>query len=180
MYVSIRPEKIMKVDAETRQRILLETAESTWKRLNNMKTALSMPDASAIELTEKGMTKEEAEGIIESTAFYGAPESSRYLKLIQNALRIMLPDKDIDLGLPEDVSDMPDEITVDGTSADKEEMILETLSLLDKDGRGAALDELTRKANDDGISDAELEAIVSSLMDKGLVYEPVINRLKRI
>ena len=180
LYVSIRPEKIVRIDSEARQRILLETAQSTWKRLNNMKIALSMPEASASELAEKGMTREEAEGIIEATTFYGTPESSRYLKLIQNSLRIMLPDKDIDLGLPEDVSDLPDEIIVDSANVDKEDLVLEMLSILDADGRGAVMDELIKKAAEDGISNAELEEMTNSLMDKGLVYEPVLGRLKRI
>ncbi|MDR0198436.1 MAG: glycerol dehydrogenase, partial [Methanomassiliicoccaceae archaeon] len=82
--VSIRPERIVRIDAAARQRIVLETAQLTWKRLNIMKTVLSLPEATVAELAERGMTKEEAEGAIEASDFYGTPDSSRYLKLIQN------------------------------------------------------------------------------------------------
>jgi len=184
MYVSIRPERIVRVDAATRHRLVLETAQGTWKRLNNMKMALSMPEATADELTEKGMTKDEAEGIIEATEFYGTPDSSRYLRLIQNALRMLLPDKEVDLGLPEDVSDLPDEIDMDQKSGvsdiDKEDLVLGMLDELDRDGRGAPMDELVRRAANEGMAGTELEEITNSLMDKGLVYEPVLGRLKRI
>jgi RPA family protein len=184
--ISIRPERIVRIDAQTRQRIVLEAAQCTWRRLNNMKTALSMPDASANDLTQQGMSKEEAEGVLEAIGFYGAPESTRYLKLIQNALRVLLPDKEIDLGFPEDVSDMPDEIIIDekaagdGTDADKEDVILNMLGTLDRDGRGAPMEDLISHAASEGIARTEVEEIVTSLMDKGLVYEPVLGRLKKI
>ena len=183
-FVSIRPERIMRIDAAVRRRIVLETAQCTWKRLNDVRTALSMPEASAAELAENGMTLDEAESIIEAISFYGTPDSSRYLKLIQNSLRMLLPDKDMDLGLPEDVSDLPDEIIVNegnaSASMDKEDMILDMLGELDMDGRGAPMDELVRRAASEGVASTELEEITSSLMDKGLVYEPVLGRLKRI
>jgi RPA family protein len=183
-YVSIRPERIVRIDAATRQRIVLETAQATWKRLNNMKLALSMPDASVDDLVAKGMTKDEAEGAIEAIGFYGTPESSRYLRLIQNSLRMLLPDREIDLGLPEDVADIPDEIVIDektvAADVDREDLILDLLGELDRDGRGAPMDELIRRAANEGIANTELEEMTNSLMDKGLVYEPVLGRLKRI
>ncbi|MCL2143411.1 MAG: glycerol dehydrogenase [Methanomassiliicoccaceae archaeon] len=183
-YVSLRPERIVRITAPVRHRLVLEAAQCTWKRLNNMRTALSMPEATADELAEKGMTKEEAEGVIEAAEFYGTPDSSRYLRLIQNSLRMLLPDKEIDLGLPEDVSDLPDEIDIepknDAADADKEDIVLGMLDELDRDGRGAPMDELIKKAESDGMTGTELEEITNSLMDKGLVYEPVLGRLKRI
>jgi hypothetical protein len=182
LLVSVRPERIIKIDAATRQRIVLETAQCTWERLNKMKKVLSMPDATAAELAGNGMTAEEAEGILEAVAYYEMPDSSRYLKLIQSSLRMLLPDKEIDLGLPED--DAPDEIVIDERSdsndADKEDLVLDMLGELDRDGRGAPMDELVRRAATEGITNTELEEITSSLMDKGLVYEPVLGRLKRI
>jgi hypothetical protein len=149
-----------------------------------VKLALSAPDASVDDIIAKGMTREEAEGAVEAIGFYGTPESSRYLKLIQNSLRMLLPDKEIDLGLPEDVSDIPDEIVIDEKSiaadVDKEDLILDMLGELDRDGRGAPMDELIRRAATEGIANTELEEMTNSLMDKRLVYEPVLGRLKRI
>jgi hypothetical protein len=42
------------------------------------------------------------------------------------------------------------------------------------------MEELVAKAAQEGITGNELEEMTSSLMDKGLVYEPVLGRLKRI
>jgi RPA family protein len=182
--VSLRPEKIVKIDAATRHRLVLETAKLTWKRLNSMKTILSLPELTIEDFVAKGMTKEEAESSIEAAEFYGTPDSSRYLRLIQNALRMLLPGKEIDLGLPEDVTDLPDEIELDAKTVsadpDKEELILGLLDELDRDGRGAPMDELIRRAASEGIVNTELEEMTNSLMDKGMVYEPVLGRLKRI
>jgi hypothetical protein len=184
MLISLRPERIIRVDAAARQRIVLEAAQCTWARLNNMKKVLSMPDATAEDLMKTGMSRDEAEGAIEASEFYGTPDSSRYLKLIQNALRMLLPDKEIDLGLPEDVTELPDEIDMEPRSgiseADKEDIVLGMLDELDRDGRGAPMEELVAKAAQEGISGTELEEMTNSLMDKGLVYEPVLGRLKRI
>ena len=184
MLISLRPERIVRVDAATRQRIVLEAAQCTWTRLNNMKKVLSRPDATADDLVKEGMSRDEAEGAVEASEFYGMPDSSRYLKLIQNALRMLLPDKDIDLGLPEDVTELPDEIDVEPRSgiseADKEDIVLGMLDELDRDGRGAPMEELVAKAALEGISGTELEEMTNSLMDKGLVYEPVLGRMKRI
>jgi len=184
MLISLRPERIVRVDAATRQRIVLEAAQCTWARLNNMRAVLSRPDATADDLMKEGMSRDEAEGSIEAAEFYGTPDSSRYLKLIQNSLRMLLPDRDIDLGLPEDVTELPDEIDIEPRSgipeADKEDIVLDMLDELDKDGRGAPMEELIKRAAQEGIVGTELEEMTNSLMDKGLVYEPVLGRLKRI
>ncbi|MDR0509338.1 MAG: glycerol dehydrogenase, partial [Candidatus Methanoplasma sp.] len=95
------------------------------------------------------------------------------------------PEKNIDLGLPEDMSDVPDEIDIEPgetshSNADIEDIILSLLEELDTDGKGAPRDELERRAESEGISSMELEEISNVLMDKGLVYEPNLRYLKRI
>lgn len=107
---------------------------------------------------------------------------------MQDALRTLLPDKGVDFGLPEDLSGSPDEIDVESgrqesTSASDdgaEEAILRLLDELDTEGKGAARDELERRAEEEGISSMDLEEIANNLMDKGLVYEPNLRYLKRI
>lgn len=182
VFVSLRPEKIAVVEEEVRNRWTLSAALSMWERLNVMKDALSVQDATSDDLVAKGMDKQRADGIISALDFYGFPESSKYLKTIQNALRMLLPDRNIDLGLPEDVSSAPDEIDIgpEGISEDKEDMVLDMLDRLNTDGKGAPYAELLKMAGDQGISDIELEEMTNSLMDKGLVYEPMLGRLKRI
>lgn len=185
VFVSVRPELIMKIDEETRNLWMLEAAQATWSRLNSMKKATSIANASEKDLTDIGFSDMNAKGIIAALDQYGMPNSSTFLKAIQYALRTILPDNNIDLGLPEDISDMPEEIDIEPgmeehNNADMEDTLLRLLDELDVDGKGAPRDELERKAEVEGISSMELEEISNTLMDKGLVYEPNLRYLKRI
>ncbi|MDR3074943.1 MAG: glycerol dehydrogenase [Candidatus Methanoplasma sp.] len=185
VFVSIRPERIVKIDEETRAQWILDAAKSTWKRLNAMKKATSVEGLSEKALIGKGFSERDAKGIMAAIDNYDPPNSTTYLKSIQTALRTILPDKNIDLGLPEDMSDVPDEIDIEpgssgSTNAEIEDLILSFLEELDTDGKGAPRDELERRAESEGISSMELEEVSNALMDKGLVYEPNLRYLKRI
>ena len=195
VYVSVRPEHVVKIEESTRREWILETAKDTWRRLKNVRTVLGMPDAKEEDLMKMGMTQAEASGLLFALDNYGQmPDSTMYLKTIQGALRMLLPERDVDLGFPDDLSDEPDEIDIDmpgspsGTGDSNngpnygqiEDIILNMLEELDTDGKGAPRDELERRAEAEGISSIELEEISNVLMDKGLVYEPNLKYLKRI
>jgi len=185
VFVSIRPESIVKITEEIRAQWILEAARSTWDRLNKMKKATSVEDLSEKSLLARGFSEKDAKGIMTALDQYDVPNSTTYLKSIQTALRTVLPEKNIDLGLPEDMSDVPDEIDIEPgetshSNADIEDIILSLLEELDTDGKGAPRDELERRAESEGISSMELEEISNVLMDKGLVYEPNLRYLKRI
>lgn len=187
-FVSLRPERIIEIEEPTRNLWVLEAARSTWNRLIRMREAIGIPDAGVNELVAKGYSAQEAEGILNALDHYGVPPSEKYLKLIQSALKLLLPDDNIDLGLPGDDSDLPDEIDIpaqassgsgDG-SADNEDIILGILRELDDGPRGAPRDEVDRRAEMEGISANDVEEICNALMDKGLVYEPNLGYLKLI
>ncbi len=188
-FVSVRPERIIKIEEATLNEWLLETAKSTWARLKWMKEVVSLPDAKVPDLIKMGMSPVQAEGMLYALDNYGQmPDSAVYLKTIQNALRRLLPEKDIAFGFAEGVDDIPDEIDMedDGPSnggqnhGQMEDIILQLLEELDTDGKGAPRDELERRAEAEGISAIELEEISNTLMDKGLVYEPNLRYLKKI
>jgi len=185
IFVSIRPESVVKITEEIRAQWILEAAKSTWDRLNRVKKATSVEGLSEKALIDRGFSEKDAKGIMIALDQYDVPNSTTYLKSIQTALRTILPDKNIDLGLPEDMADVPDEIDIEPGStnhsnADMEDIILSLLEELDTDGKGAPRDELERRAESEGISSMELEEISNVLMDKGLVYEPNLRYLKRI
>jgi hypothetical protein len=147
-----------------------------------------MGDATQEDLVKAGLTPTEAFGITYALDNYGQmPDSALYLRTIQAALRALLPDRDVDLGFPEDLSDEPDEIDIPDNNgsggnngAQIEDLILNLLEELDTDGKGAPREELERRAEAEGISSIELEEVSNILMDKGLVYEPNLRYLKRI
>jgi len=189
VFVSVRPEHIVPITETVRNEWILETAKSTWKRLTATKKVLGMGDATEQDLIKAGMSPTEAFGITYALDNYGQmPDSTLYLKTIQAALRMLLPERNVDLGFPEDYSDEPDEIEIpEGQSgstgnnaAQLEDMILSLLEELDTDGKGAPREELERRAEAEGISSIELEEVSNALMDKGLVYEPNLRYLKRI
>lgn len=188
VFISIRPERIVNITEEERYAWMLDAAKSLWERLLKVKKAVSDPNANVDALKQMGFDEHDAESIIMALDSYGMPDSSRYLKTIQTALRFLLPDDDVDFGLPD--SDMPDEIYAPESPAapsnmgedaeSKEDIILRILQELDNDSRGVPVEEIKRRAEMEGISDAEVEELSSALMDKGLVYEPNLNYLKII
>lgn len=185
--ITVRPEHIVEIDEHTLNEWLLEAARSAWTRLRWMKQVVSVEDAKVPDLIAMGMTPSQAEGMLYALDNYDSmPDSEAYLKTIQNALRRLLPEKDVDFGFPEGVDDIPEEIDVDGSrsgATDKtamEDMVLRLLEELDTDGKGAPRDELERRAEAEGISAIDLEEVSNSLMDKGLVYEPNLRYLKLI
>ena len=162
-----------------------------------MQKALKAEDRSAEGLKKTGLSDTEAAGISQAIEVYGPPEAGTYLISIQNALRAILPDDNIDLGLPEDsVPEGPEEIDIDVQPGDpkaaadaspssedreaKEAAVLKLIKELDTDGKGAARDELERRAEQEGISSMELEEITDGLLNKGLAYEPNLRYVKVI
>ncbi len=185
VWISVRPERIVQIDENTQNEWLLDTAKSTWKRLIDMKKAINQADRSPEGLMAAGLGEVSAKGISVAIEQYGMPESAVYLKTIQSALRILLPEKNVDLGIPGDLADAPEEIDLEpesseGDSEDKENIVLQLLKDLDTEGKGAARDELEDAAAGKGISPMELEEITSALLDKGQIYEPNLRYLRLI
>ena len=206
VYVSIRPERIVQISEKDRNLWLLEASQCMWDRLLKVREAVKDPEAGQNELIAKGFTQQEAEGICMALDHYGSPDSTTYLKTLQSALRKLLPDSEVDFGLPDDSADYPDEMDdseieserptiqatdassapapadTSGDSMDKEEIILGFIDRLDPGGsaKGAPRDEIERLAAEEGISADEVEEISDTLMDKGLVYEPNLGYLRKI
>ncbi|HKM13654.1 MAG TPA: glycerol dehydrogenase [Candidatus Methanomethylophilaceae archaeon] len=183
VFVSVRPETIVQVDEDVRNQWILSAAKSLWERLIKMKKAMAVNSTSKKDLIDAGFSEDEVEGIDLALNNYGVPTSSYYVKTIQDALRMLLPDSSIDFGFPEDVG--PDEIDIDPEQTvagrqDMEDAVLRIITELDTDGKGAPRDEVERSAEAEGISATELEEISDALMDKGMVYEPDLKRLKHI
>ena len=184
-FVSVRPEHIVRIEEQDYFAWLLETARSVWTRLLRMREALKIPDASIDDLKSRGFAPQDAEGTVTALESYGQPESSVYLKMIQEALRRLLPDEGVDFGLPGDEGAVPsssgkkDEDSSDNTMI--EDMILAYLDEHDGDSRdGVFIEDLIKRLEQDGISAQKTEEIYNKLMDDGLIYEPSLGYLKKI
>ena len=190
-YVNLRPERIVRIDEKTYNSWLLDTAKDLWRRLNLVRTALGFPEATVDELATKSMTHAEADGIVRALDHYDRPESQKYAKMLQSALRQILPGKEIDFGLPEDVSDYPDEIPQAKTQDtlpqddaadgfDAKEYILGLVEELDTGSKGAPRDDIERRAGDKGIGPDSVETILDDLMNEGQIYEPNLGYMRKI
>jgi DNA replicative helicase MCM subunit Mcm2 (Cdc46/Mcm family) len=108
-------------------------------------------------------------------------ELNRYRGMVLEALEQLLPERTGELQMPVDIpSAGPEEIEDETDEGDKEELVLKLIDRLDTNKKGAPLADLIREAGKVGIGEAELEEINNSLLDKGLIYEPTIGKMKRI
>jgi len=209
LYVSIRPEKIVEVNADIRDKWILETCKNTKDRIEAVLEAMQMDESNEFELRKLGFSKELSEGIVAALKSYQDINLNKYVQLIQESLQYLIPGKEAlpDLKIQTDKEQKQifeekttkpkeekpvqeaDETTADtkpteeekedtaDDSAETEEKVLETIKKLEGDD-GAAWDTITEKCEKEGLDKDTIEEALSSLMDKGLIYEPVLGTIK--
>lgn len=181
IFVSVRPEKIVTVDEGVRDNWVLETARSTLKRIDCVEEALQMENPTVEDLVKLGYNHTLADGVVRALPHYKDVDLNRYRGMVLEALEQLLPERSGDLPIPADApSTGPEEIEDEQEDEDKEEVVLKLIDKLDKNKKGAPLADLVKEAAKAGIGEPELEEINNSLLDKGLIYEPTIGKMKRI
>jgi RPA family protein len=202
-YLSIRPERISEVDANTRDHWVLETAKSTLTRIDAMQEALNMSEPTAGELMKLGYSESLAEGVVLAQDYYKEVNLNRFRGVVKDALRNLLPEsgakikkatpaetpnEDVfasvevpEISEKEEASDSADEELQElEVGADEEETVLGIIDSLDKGSKGAQWDNIVDAATKKKIDKVRLEEIVANLLDKGEVYEPELGMMKRI
>ncbi len=184
VYTSVRPEVIKAVDERVRDFWILEACRSLRKRLDAMSEAQKMDPLTKEALAQVGVKQALADGIVQATGHYGKADLSRYTAMLAEALRYLLPE--YREGRPEEAEPTvteaapraepkePEEPTAD------EDKVLEVITSLDKDGKGAPWEGILDSAGKAGVSKDKLEESINSLLDKGLIYEPILGRMKKI
>ena len=180
-YVSVRAEKVLTVDEHIKDNWLLETVRATLRRIDAMEEAMQMETPTVEGLVNLGFPAPLADGVVRAAEHYQDPDVNRFRGTVLEALEQLLPDRGFDLPLPRDMPTGPEEIDDEEIDdGEKEEVILKLIEKLDVNKKGASLPDLIKEAAKLGILEDELEEINNSLLDKGLIYEPTINRMKRI
>lgn len=201
LYVSIRPERILEVSADIRDKWIFETCKNTKDRIEAVLEAIKMDESNVNELTKLGYSKELSDGIIEALKGYGSIDLNKYVTLIKESLHYLrpsketLPDLKIDEKEKEKIEDKkdrqekiekkeikeiePKEETKEEEDnfADIENTVLETIKKIEGEN-GAPWDLITEKCKKAGLDKDSIEEALNSLMDKGLVYEPVLGTIK--
>jgi len=191
LYVSIRPETVIEVDAAVRDQWILETCESTKDRIEAVIEAMKMTQSNAYDLRKLGYSKELAEGVVAALKHYGTIDVNKYLTVLQESLQYLtpgreeLPDLQTDKKLDEPVVEKKvvektvavEEETDDKNFQDIEDTVLETIKEVEGDD-GASWDAITKKCKEAGLDKDSIEEALTSLMDKGLIYEPILGTIK--
>lgn len=180
-FVSIRPEKIVAVEESVKDNWVLDAARSTLERIECMEEALQMESPTIEALVNLGYNHALADGVVRALAHYGQVDLNRYRGMVLEAVEQLLPDRAGELTILTDApSSGPEEIEYEEDDGDKEELVLKLIDKLDTNKKGAPLADLIKEAAKAGIGEVELEEINNSLLDKGLIYEPTIGKMKRI
>jgi hypothetical protein len=190
LYASVRPERVVQVDAKLRDSWILETCKRTKERIEAMIEAGNMSENIADELTKLGFAKPVAEGIDLSLKRYEYVDIEKYKEMMKDALEYLTATKDLSedaetvFGQKDGVGDQPEkkekmkeEEKVDTGFEEIEESVLKVIK--ESEGEeGASWDMITEKCIATGLDENTIEEALNSLMDKGLIYEPVLGTIK--
>lgn len=194
--VSLRPEVVAEVSREERDHWTLETSRRTRQRLEFMAQALEMEAPTPEALAALGCPRDLADGILQALQHYGKPDLAAYKAMVRDALEAVAtgraPDRPPSVPPPSRArpgpaagpaadaaapTEVPPEVAAEDARERLEARIAELVRALD-DGKAAPWEAIVAEAGKAGVSEAEVEEAINSLLDKGLVYEPVLGRLK--
>jgi len=205
LYVSVRPENVMEVNAEIRDKWILETCRNTKDRIEAMFEAMKMNEPNVYDLHKLGFSKNLSEGVVLALKNYGKVDLNKYVALIQESLQFLLPGKESlpDINKKKEVLKQEEEVKekTEDISLDEETVLVEKEKNMDEEEKteddfleventvldiiksiegedGASWDEITEKCEKAGLEKDLVEEALGSLMNKGLVYEPVLGTIK--
>lgn len=170
LYLSIRPEMVRTVNATVRDYWTLECCKSLKTRIDAFAEAFKMNPPTREEILALGYSERVADGIVRALKHYGEVDLGRYRLMLTDALKYLLPESQ--------PTPQEEEETKEGSDLD--DYVVELIQKLDTDGKGADWEALLEASEKDGVQKDEIEDAVNSLLDKGLAYEPVIGKLKKI
>ena len=193
MYVSVRPELVQEVNAEARDRWIVETCKHTKERIGAIAEAQKMNPPNAFDLRKIGYSKGLSEGIVTALKQYPNIDIQKYLALVQESLQYLTPSqealpeveepKEEPLPEPKKQKEKPakkeekKKEEVQDDSKDVESIVLETIKNVEGE-EGAAWDDIIKKCRKTGLEEDAIEEALTSLMDKGLIFEPVLGTIK--
>jgi RPA family protein len=182
VYTSVRPERIKAVDETVRDYWILDACRSLRKRLDAMAEAQKMDPLTVEALVKIGVKAAIADGIVQAVNHYGKVDLSRYTAMLAEGLRYLLPEYREPVGLEEPTPEpVPSAHEEPASEPDESEAtVLEIIATLDKDGKGAPWEGILEAALSKRVAKDALEESINSLLDKGLIYEPILGRMKKI
>jgi len=192
LYASVRPEQIVEVSNDVRDRWILDTCKRTKERIEAVKEALQMASPESSELQKIGYGTVLSEGVSYAVKMYPQIAVNRYIDMVKDALQYLtegpkavefsdtlesLPSEDdTDFSRPSGKATAP-QMVESGISEDQEETVLAVIRACEGDD-GASWDMITEKCEAEGLDADTVDEVLNALMDKGLIYEPVLGTIK--
>jgi len=163
LYVSARAEKAKEVSEEVRDHWIIEACRGTLVRINAMRDALSMNEATPKQLRELGYPPAVAEGVSEALKVYKDIDVEQYEMMVRDALSFITTGKK--------------EIRKD--YAAEEEKLLDIIASMQGED-GAIWDEVMEEAVKQGMERSVVEEVMVILLEKGQIYEPQLGKIKMV
>lgn len=179
VYVSVRAEEVGQVTQEQRDHWVYEACSETAKRIGAMKAAFELSPPVAESIERMGFPRRLAEGAALAALHYKQVDLATYRGMVAEALRSIPGIEDatgeVPPGPPAYEAGSGSEELTEG-----EEQLLVIIGELDRSTKGAELDDILQTARGRKLTDDQINSAIEGLLDKGMVYEPVLGRMKRI
>ncbi len=183
MYVSVVPERIKIVDEILRDYWILDTAEKLKVRIEAMKEALNMADPTIHNLVSLGFSRRVAEGVIEAIRYYEKIDVERYIHMLKNALKHLLPEyRELGYELPtvEESVEGEEEPVDEESTVEIEDRILEILKKAAESGNDedaiVAYEDILDMLPD--VEQEEIDRAIDELLTRKEITEPNIGFFK--
>lgn len=184
-YVSVRPELVKEVSAEDRNFWILETAKNLQKRLSAMKEAMKIEKPTIEKLMALNIEKSIAEGIVLAIEKYKEIDLAKFEAMLYDSLKYLIPEEIAEEEIPieEELKEIAEEeIKKEEKRKEKIDLEKEVIDAIEKNDtpKGASWEKIVAELKSKGIDEMTVEETINILMDKGIIYEPVLGRLKKI
>jgi uncharacterized protein len=179
--VSVRPESVTVVDEYVRDHWLLETARHTRTRLAAMKQATGLEAPTAETLEKLAVPRHLIDGVLLAREKYqGDVDFDFFDRLAKDAVQGLAEGPGLDRAAAPALRPV---VTATpkprGPGDEVEKKVLDIIqTLAQNDEKGAQWDLIVSLGEKSKITEDQVEEALNSLMDKGVVYEPILGRLK--
>lgn len=191
MYASVRPEELVDVSASLRDQWILDAIVHTKNRIEAVKEGLSMDTVTTEGLVKLGFNSPVAEGVSIAFEEYDRLMVEKYIQMLQDAVDYVTMGKQAETLSAPSAQDQTE--GTDSASSDKktiissaakdkedeeaEQLVIEVIKQNEGDD-GVSWDIITQTCEKKGLDETRVEEALNSLMDKGLIYEPVLGTIK--
>jgi uncharacterized protein len=197
LYLSVRPEIVHEVNAEARDRWIIETCQQTKQRIQAVAEAMKMVQPNVYDLRRVGYSKDLADGVVTALKQYGSLDTTKYITLIRESLQYIAPNKEgFEEAKAQEAAEAKEQREPPAAPAaskktkaskaqkqkqeapkDAETIVFDIVKSLES-GEGAPWDAIIDECKKQGLSETAVEEALTALMDKGFVFEPVLGTIK--